>query len=120
MIPETNILNAIDNNDFWVDLFPEGNTTVFPKGLIKRISCVPIKNKSAIVTGVYETVINVLWYDVNKNSFDSKMSSILTLIDGLKDNNEIRSVSFIDRDDGYDFNLALHVMNLEFKIKHTI
>lgn len=119
MIPESNILTAI-GGDLWIEKFPQNNTTTAPKGLIKRISQVAVKTKGAIVSGQYNTRINILWYDVDTTGFDTKMQSVMTAIDGIRSDVNIRNVIFEGRDDGYDDTTDLHVMNLEYIVKHNL
>lgn len=118
MIPEANIVAAIP--DLWVEKFPDHNTTNYPKGLVKRISMVPIKSKSGIVSGQYSTRISIQWYDVNTASFDTKMASIITSMDGLKSDANITGVYYEGRQAGRDPNTMMEVMNLDFIVKHFI
>ena len=118
MIPETYIINAISNT--WIEKFPENDTTSFPKGLVKRISMNPTKTKDNIVSGQYNSRISVIWYDVNTILFDSKMVSIINSVDGINGNAEILNVEYDNRTDGYDDTTDMHVMSLDFLIKHTL
>lgn len=118
MTPETDIINAI--SDFWVEKFPISSTDTFPKGLVKRISMEAVKAKGGIVTGQYNTRINLLWYDRNTISFDTKMASLISSMDALRSEVKIKSVVFEGRDDGYDDSTDNHVMNLEFVFKHYL
>ena len=118
MIPESNIIAA--TSDLSVENFPQGSTTSFPKGIIKRISMTPIKVKDAIVTGQYRSRISVLWYAENNLLFDTKMASLITSIGGITSASEISNVTYDGRTDGWDEGTDLKVMNLDFIIKHTL
>jgi len=119
LIPESNIVSEIGS--LWIERFPEGDTTAFPKGLLKRISNVPIRVKDEIVTGQYRTRISLLWYDVNTILFDTKMASLISSISDIVDEETvIQNVSFEGRTDGYDSKTDMHIMNLDFIFKHTL
>ena len=118
MIPETNIKNAI--SDLWIERFPDQNTTNFPKGLIKRISMVAIKNKTGIVSGQYTSRISIIWYDLDSRLFDAKMASIIATMDTIKSDANITSVAYDGRTSGVDPETRMEVMNLDFIIKHYI
>ena len=118
MIPETNIRNAISN--LWVEKFPHGNTTSYPKGLIKRIAMPALKYKGVMVDGRYDSRISILWYDKNTDSFDTKMAEIQTAMEGIKSDAKIYSVIYENREHGYDPNTDLHVMELEYIVKHNL
>lgn len=117
MIPETNILGVITN--LWVEKFPEGDTTAYPKGLVKRISCVPTKDKSR-VNGQYTSRIRIQWYADNTILFDTKMATYLTSVRGLESNASIKNVNYDSRTDGYDVDTDKHIMALDFIIKHNL
>ena len=118
MTPETEIRAVV--SDLWVEKFPQNSTALYPKGLIKRISVTPQKNKDDVTTRLNFSSINILWYDVNTIAFDAKMNTIYNAVYALTSDSQIKSVIFEGRDDGYDHLTDMHVMNLEFLIKHYI
>lgn len=118
IIPEEYILTEIAS--LWIEKFPEGSTTNFPKGLVKRISMNPTTNKDGLVNGKYSSRISLLWYDVNTLLFDSKMATILTSINNIRTEVKVLGIAYEGRTDGYDEVTDMHVMNLDFIIKHTL
>jgi hypothetical protein len=80
VIPESYIIGSIGS--LWIERFPDHHTVNFPKGLVKRISMAPIKNKSGIVSGQYATRISIQWYDEDSTAFDMKMRYTQWLMKG--------------------------------------
>ena len=118
MIPENNIVAAISS--LWVEKFPEENATAFPKGIVKRVSMNPVRSKDAIITGQFNTRTSILWYAKNPLLFDTQMTTIINAMDGINVASEINNVSYEGRTDGYDDTTDMHVMNLDFIVKHTL
>lgn len=120
MIPETNILNKIGPAGVWIEKFPEGDTTTFPKTLIKRISMNPVRVKDTVIPGQFSTRINILYYDKDSRMFDNRMTDILEQMEEvLGETAQIYHVVFDGREDGYNPIIDAHVMNLEYIIKHS-
>lgn len=119
MIPESYIVSIIFS--LWVENFPENHDYPFPKGLVKRVSMNAIKTKDNIVSGIYNTRISLVWYDINVIGFDTQMAALIDSMDSLIDSyTKIHAVTFEGRTNGYDDSTDAHVMNLDFIVKHTI
>lgn len=117
MIPESNIVAVINN--LWVEKFPEGSDAPYPKGLIKRISCVPTREKGR-TSEQYTSRIVIQYYDNDSRSFDGIMSVYLGQVRSIESSVHIKNVNYINRTDGYDVKTDKHIMELEFIIKHNI
>lgn len=117
MIPESNILAVINN--LWIEKFPEGNNAPYPKGLVKRISCVPTREKGR-TSSQYTSRIVIQYYDHDTRSFDGIMGGYLVSVRSIESDAAVKNVNYINRTDGYDAKTDKHLMELEFIIKHNI
>lgn len=121
MTPESEILAALDNNDFWIEKFPEGNTTSYPKGLIKRISSPAIKHKGVLTSGYFKSRINILWFAPDTSTFNTKLAEINSAMWGLLSESKIHMVDYQDAEtNGYDPITDMHVLSIEYIIKHEL
>lgn len=116
MTPETQIITAISNT--WVEKFPEGDTTAYPKGLVQRISTPMVLEKDLSAARQFNSRIRFIWYDKNTIAFDAKMNSILDSVYGLVSDANIKNVEYQNRIDRYNKETDIHSMEMDFIIKH--